>query len=48
MENLEHQNKVVADALAPRSIEDMTAHFFNRLTPRPKRVVLGSIYSIPQ
>ena len=24
-----------------------TGHFFNRVTPRPKRAVLGSIYSIP-
>jgi len=24
-----------------------TAHFFNRVTPRPKRAVLGSIYSMP-
>ena len=96
MEPLEHKNTVEADALAPRSIEDIkssypdewillgnpemdeyrqdilsgvvlyhsrdkrelayrdkpllkqykkTAHFFNRVTPRPKRAVLGSIYS---
>ena len=24
-----------------------TAHFFNRVTPRPKRAVIGSIYSTP-
>ncbi|MCL2073913.1 MAG: hypothetical protein FWH18_08335 [Marinilabiliaceae bacterium] len=24
-----------------------TTHFFNRVTPRPKRAVLGSIYSTP-
>ena len=26
---------------------DRIAHFFNRVTPRPKRAVLGSIYSNP-
>jgi len=98
MKTLEQENTVEADALAPRSIEDIkrsypdewillgnpemdeyrqdilsgvvlyhsrdkrelayrdkpllkqykkTANFFNRVTPRPKRAVLGSIYSTP-
>ena len=95
METLEHKNTEIADALAPRSIEDIkksypdewillgnpekdeysrtisgvvlyhsadkrelayrdkpllknyekTSHFFNRVTPRPKRQVIASIYS---